>query len=131
MSPLNQIDRDLRGRQRAHSSHNRAIYDDISSGNGVPIRCQHCSHQSFRRSSLRATDFSQIFFMRYPVRCLRCGQRQMVSFTVAGISLPSSTKPQKFEVPTSKHWTEPPGDSSSYPSRPNDRAPRNTEDTEV
>jgi DNA-directed RNA polymerase subunit RPC12/RpoP len=122
MSPLNQIDRDLRGRQRAHSSHNRAIYDDISSGNGVPIRCQHCSHQSFRRSSLRATDFSQIFFMRYPVRCLRCGQRQMVSFTVAGISLPPSSRTQKdsFEVPTSKHWTEPSGDSSARHSRRND-----------
>jgi DNA-directed RNA polymerase subunit RPC12/RpoP len=114
MSPF---DQDSRNRQRAHSSHDRAIYSDVSaSNNGVPLRCQYCSHQSFRRSSLRAADFTQILLMRYPVRCLRCGQRQMVSFTVASISLSSSVKPRKsFEVPTSKYWSEPTGDSGSYP----------------
>jgi hypothetical protein len=118
MSRLDQSDRD-RGKHHAHSSHNNDLYSDMSVSNGVPLRCQYCSHQSFRRSSLRSSDLKQIFLMRYPVRCLRCGQRQMVSFTVAGISLPPSNRTQKdsFEVPTSKHWTEPRGDSSSSHSR--------------
>jgi DNA-directed RNA polymerase subunit RPC12/RpoP len=126
MSPF---DPDTRSRHRAHSSHDRAIYSDVSASNGVPLRCQYCSHQSFRRSSLRAADFTQILLMRYPVRCLRCGQRQLVSFTVASISLSSSIKPRKsFEVPTSKHWTEPTGDSGSY--RP-DRSPAEDGNTEA
>jgi hypothetical protein len=108
MSPLDQPDRDTRDKHRAQSSSNNASYSDFSTTNGVALRCQFCSHQSFRRSSLRTTDFSQILLMRYPVRCLRCGQRQMVSFTVAGVSLPPGVRHQKtFEVPTSKHWTEP------------------------
>ncbi len=127
MSPF---DQDSRNKQRAHSSHDRAIYSDMSTTKGgVPLRCQHCSHQSFRRSSLRSEDFTQILLMRYPVRCLRCGQRQMVSFTVASISLSSSVKPRKsFEVPTSKHWTEPTGDSGSYPTA---RPPVEDRDTEA
>ena len=92
---MNQFDQQIRSKQRPHSSHNNAIYGEVPAVSGVPLRCQHCSHQSFRRSSLRVNDLSQIFFMRYPVRCLRCGQRQMVSFTVAGISLSSSVKPQR------------------------------------
>ena len=114
MSPLDQSDRDSRGKHRAHSSHDNTSYSDVSATHGVPLRCQFCSHQSFRRSSLRASDFTQILLMRYPVRCLRCGQRQMVSFTLAGISLRPSTRPQKsFEPPSSKHWTEPTADSGS------------------
>ncbi len=122
MSPLDQFDRDSRGKHPAHSSHNNAIYGDVSTSSAVPLRCQYCSHQNFRRSSLRSSDLKQIFLMRYPVRCLRCGQRQMVSFTVAGISLPPSSRTQKdsFEVPGSKHWTEPSGDSSARHSRRND-----------
>jgi len=61
----------------------------------VPIRCQRCSGQTFRRSTLRSADALQIFLMRYPVRCLHCGLRQMVSFTIAGLSIPSSRKPQR------------------------------------
>jgi hypothetical protein len=131
MSPLNQPDQNIRGKQRAHSSHNRAVYDD-GAAKGVPICCQHCSHQSFRRSSLRAADLTQILLMRYPVRCLRCGQRQMVSFTIAGISLPPSVRPQKaFDVPTSKHWTEPTSDSSSHHLQHNDQSSAEDRNAEV
>ena len=56
---------------------------------GVPIQCQFCVGQRFRRSRLRAADIKHLLLMRYPVRCLFCNQRQMVSFTVAGVSLPS------------------------------------------
>jgi hypothetical protein len=75
----------------------------------MPIQCQYCSGQSFRRSRLRSEDFWQMVLMRYPVRCLRCSQRQMVSFTIAGIShssLTKHTRPVRADE-TWKHWTEP------------------------
>ncbi len=56
---------------------------------GVPLQCQFCIGQSFRRSRLRAGDIPQLLLMRYPVRCARCSQRQSVSFTVAAVSIPS------------------------------------------
>ena len=47
--------------------------------------------------------------MRYPVRCLRCSQRQLVSFTVAGISVPSHVKQRRARqmVAQHKNWSEP------------------------
>ena len=56
---------------------------------GIPLQCQFCVGQSFRRSRLRAADIPQLLLMRYPVRCARCSQRQTVSFTVAAVSIPS------------------------------------------
>ncbi len=56
---------------------------------GVPLQCQFCVGQSFRRSRLRTGDIPQLLLMRYPVRCARCSQRQNVSFTVAAVSIPS------------------------------------------
>jgi hypothetical protein len=67
---------------------------------GVPIRCQYCVGQSFRRSRLRSDDVRSIFLMRYPVRCLRCAQRQLVSFTLAGISLPANARTQRRRRPS-------------------------------
>ena len=64
----------------------------ISDHAGVPFRCQFCIGQNFRRSRLRGTDVKSMFLMRYPVRCLRCRQRQFVSFTLAGISVPSHVR---------------------------------------
>src|SRR5215472_1862633 len=62
---------------------------------GIPFQCQFCPGQAFRRSRLRSSDFWEILLMRYPVRCLRCSQRQTVSFTVAGISVPSHVKQRR------------------------------------
>ena len=59
---------------------------------GVPIQCQFCVGQRFRRSRLRVGDIKHLLLMRYPVRCLFCSQRQLVSFTVAGVSLPSHVR---------------------------------------
>ncbi len=59
---------------------------------GIPIQCQFCVGRNFRRSRWRKGDFKQLLLMRYPVRCLRCSQRQWVSFSVAGISIPSHAK---------------------------------------
>ncbi|HEX3569719.1 MAG TPA: hypothetical protein VHU44_02740 [Acidobacteriaceae bacterium] len=46
--------------------------------------------------------------MRYPVRCLRCGQRQLVSFTIASLSLSSSIKPRRKHRPIdpSTRWID-------------------------
>ncbi len=59
---------------------------------GLPVQCQFCVGREFRRSRLRVADVKQILSLRYPVRCLRCNQRQMVSFSVAGLSLPAHTR---------------------------------------
>lgn len=59
---------------------------------GIAIQCQFCAGQNFRRSRWRKGDLKQLLMMRYPVRCLRCSQRQWVSFSVAGISVPSHVK---------------------------------------
>jgi hypothetical protein len=98
-----------RRRQRPHSSLSKTPYLGVDALQGVPIRCQFCSSQSFRRSTLRAEDFSQLFLMRYPVRCLRCSQRQGVSFTIAGISLSSKIKPKRpgRNTPIPGAWNEP------------------------
>jgi hypothetical protein len=104
-----------RSRQRPHSSYNRTTFSDTSGG-PMPIQCQFCSGQTFRRSRLRAEDFWQVIRMRYPVRCLRCSQRQMVSFTVAGISLSSLTRhdrPVRAQQAW-KNWTAPAGDGNSH-----------------
>jgi DNA-directed RNA polymerase subunit RPC12/RpoP len=92
-------------------------YTNVPLARGMPLRCQHCSGQTFRRSTLRSADAWEIVLMRYPVRCLHCSQRQMVSFTVAGISLPSGIKPQK-PASTPPHWTDLPRDSDSHSAPP-------------
>ncbi len=71
------------------------VEDYVEDRAGVPIRCQFCIAQKFRRSRLRGDDVKSLLLMRYPVRCVRCGQRQLVSFTIAGISLASNVRPQR------------------------------------
>jgi len=95
-------------RHRSHPDREKTPYLGKDPLHGVPIQCQYCSGQAFRRSSLRSDDFNQIFLMRYPVRCLRCSQRQMVSFTVASLSLSSSVKPRRRHRPIdpSTRWVD-------------------------
>lgn len=96
---------------RPHSSYsaNDEQFSGVYAGSGVSIQCQFCPGQGFRRSTLRAEDLKDIFLMRYPVRCLRCSQRQLVSFTVAGVSVPSHVKQRRAKqtVSQQKHWSEP------------------------
>ena len=93
---------------------------------GIAIQCQFCSGKSFRRSSLRQDDFTQILMMRYPVRCLRCGQRQLVSYTVASLSYPSSFKPRRRHRPVdpAKRWI----DFTRHPDAPNPLRSAETEE---
>jgi hypothetical protein len=111
---------------RTHSPHKPTPYLGVDPFHGVPIQCQFCSGQSFRRSALRSDDFTEILLMRYPVRCLRCGQRQMVSYTIASLSLSSSIKPRRRHRPVdpSKRWV----DFTKHPDAPNPLLPTPTEE---
>jgi hypothetical protein len=58
-----------------------------------PGECEFCGSHQFRRSRLRQTDYMRVlFWLQYPVRCLRCKQRQVASITTAGLSVPSGVK---------------------------------------
>jgi len=102
-------------KQNPRSSSDRAITTAPLFSGGVAIRCLYCSSQNFRRSALRIEDLLSILTMRYPVRCLRCGERQAVSFTVAGLSLGPSARVKRMQRPaeTWQHWTEPKSNRST------------------
>ena len=74
---------------------------------GLAIRCHFCPGTSFRRSRFRAKDLRRLLLFQYPVRCLRCSQRQYVSFTVAGLSIASRVRHQRPPRPdeTWMNWT--------------------------
>jgi hypothetical protein len=126
MNFKNEFDGSRKRKEHAHSSHKRTPYLGVDPYHGVPIQCQFCSGQSFRRSTLRGDDFTQILLMRYPVRCLRCSQRQMVSYTIASLSLSSSIKPRRRHRPVdpSKQWI----DFTRHPDAPNPLTPSRTEE---
>lgn len=71
----------------------------------LDVHCQYCPGQQFRRSRLRAKDLRDIALMRYPVRCLRCSQRQFVSFTVAGLAISSTVKHSRPKK-AGENWPE-------------------------
>lgn len=102
-------DRFSRSAQRPHSSYNEALAAAPSYAGGIVIQCQFCSGQNFRRSRLQSQDLLELFQFRYPVRCLRCSQRQSVSFSIAAISVPSHVKQRRArrELAMHKHWSEP------------------------
>jgi hypothetical protein len=122
----NEYESSRRRTEHSHSSRNRTPYLGVDPYHGVPIQCQFCSGKDFRRSTLRSEDFTEILLMRYPVRCLRCGQRQMVSYTVASLSLSSSIKPRRRHRPVdpSKRWI----DFTRHPDAPNPLLPAHPEE---
>jgi hypothetical protein len=100
-----------RRKERSRSSKSHTSYFGDEPRKGVPIQCQYCSGQTFRRSTIRSEDLTEILLMRYPVRCLRCSQRQMVSFTIASLAISSSVKPSRKPrtLNASSQWKEPAG----------------------
>jgi hypothetical protein len=122
----NEYEGSRRRTERPHSTDNHTPYLGVDPYHGVPIQCQFCSGKEFRRSTLRSEDFTEILLMRYPVRCLRCGQRQMVSYTIASLSLSSSVKPRRRHRPVdpSKRWI----DFTRHPDAPNPLAPSRPEE---
>ena len=109
MSSPSQSNPQRRSSLRPHSSYSDTAFEDLNPVGGIPIHCQYCPAQDFRRSRLRFEDFKFIFMMRYPVRCLRCSQRQFVSFVIAAISIPSHIKQRRARrtLNQHKHWSEP------------------------
>jgi len=74
---------------------------------GGEFRCVFCPGTTFRRSRLRLKDMAPLLMLRYPVRCLRCSQRQLVSYSLAGISVAAHIKHQRLptEAESWKSWT--------------------------
>ncbi len=126
MSDHSNSARRRRGKEKVHSSFSESppVVGDYS--HGIAIQCQYCPGQAFRRSKLRAHDFQDLLLMRYPVRCLRCGQRQKVSFTLASVSVPSHVKPRRHRRSAEKFADWPP--SAGGAKAPGARGVQNTED---
>ncbi len=118
MSNLSHDTRSKRSRERHHSSYNgdssTAYY-----GGGVEIQCHFCPGQAFRRSRLRMQDIQDLLLMRYPVRCLRCGQRQAVSFAIASVSVPSHIKQRRHRRSAEKFPV------TGFAPQPDEFAPQN------
>jgi hypothetical protein len=49
--------------------------------------CQFCRSRKFLRSGVRGADIAAILLLHYPVRCLRCRQRQFTDFLTASMAL--------------------------------------------
>jgi hypothetical protein len=101
---------------RADTAEDRAARRSAELKDPLEIRCQFCSGQSFRRSRLRGIHLIELLRMRYPVRCLRCNQRQMVNFTIAGLSLASTSRRGRASEKPHASWAE--WTEGSAPARP-------------
>ena len=82
---------------------------------GIPFQCRYCPAQAFRRSRLRVDDLKHFLMMRYPVRCLRCSQRQPVSFTVAALSTPSYVRQRRARQAIREQKRQDVAETSSTP----------------
>jgi hypothetical protein len=88
-------------------------YDDkalLKLGAGV-VACTFCGHARFRRSRLRFNDLLELLMLRYPLRCMRCSQRQYNTVNVAMMSIPprSANGRMTTDAPGSswQSWTDP------------------------
>ena len=81
------------------------------------IACAFCAHTRFRRSRVRIHDLKELMLLRYPVRCMRCNQRQYASYLTAGISLPPKSHGPRLARggETWKAWTEQGMDGQKLP----------------
>ena len=72
------------------------------------IGCVFCANTKFRRSRVRFHDLRELLMLRYPMRCMRCNQRQYGYYLTAALA--SAAKSQNSQVArgsdTWKAWTE-------------------------
>jgi hypothetical protein len=70
-------------------------------------RCRFCPGREFRRSRFRPRDSVHLLLLRYPVRCLRCRQRQMISVFAAARAESSKVRIERTPEPadTWRNWT--------------------------
>jgi hypothetical protein len=47
----------------------------------METRCHFCGQSKFRASHFRSRDLGQSLLLRFPVRCLNCGQRTYASLS--------------------------------------------------
>jgi hypothetical protein len=75
------------------------------------VACTFCGHARFRRSRLRFHDLAELLMLRYPLRCMRCSQRQYNAVNVALLSMPPRSKSGRITTdgPGSswQSWTDP------------------------
>lgn len=72
------------------------------------IGCVFCTNPTFRRSRVRIHDLRELLLLRYPMRCMRCNQRQYGYLLTAGLALgprSQSTRVARGKE-TWKAWTE-------------------------
>lgn len=72
------------------------------------IACAFCGNTRFRRSRVRLPDLMEVLLLRYPLRCMRCNQRQYGSYLTAGLSLPPKSHGVRVAhgSDTWQAWTE-------------------------
>jgi hypothetical protein len=63
-------------------------------------RCRFCPGHEFRRSRFRPRDVFRLLLLRYPVRCLRCRQRQTVTVFAAARAESSKARIERAPEPT-------------------------------
>jgi hypothetical protein len=69
--------RDVRAKDGIHLTHLKKASEPPAP------RCRFCPGHEFRRSRFRARDALRLLLLRYPVRCLRCRQRQTITVFAA------------------------------------------------
>ncbi|GAA3754520.1 hypothetical protein [Terriglobus aquaticus] len=72
------------------------------------IGCVFCANTKFRRSRVRIHDVGELLLLRYPMRCMRCNQRQYGYFVTAAYALPPRSHNTRVDrgQDTWKAWTE-------------------------
>ena len=84
-----------------------AAVPTMSVDDGV-IGCVFCTNPTFRRSRVRIHDIVELLLLRYPMRCMRCNQRQYGYFLTAGMALGPRSQSARVArgKETWKAWTE-------------------------
>lgn len=83
------------------------------------IGCAFCANVKFRRSRVRFHDLRELLLLRYPMRCMRCNQRQYGYFLTAALALSPRSLSARVSrgAETWKAWTEP-GETTQASQRP-------------
>ena len=71
------------------------------------LGCEFCGYNRFRRSRFRFPDLLELLRLRYPMRCMRCSQRQYHDVNLALLSVgPKAEGPRIAEgIETWQNWT--------------------------
>jgi hypothetical protein len=81
------------------------------------LACEFCGYNRFRRSRTRFRDLMELLMMRYPVRCMRCGQRQYFELTFALLAHAPKAQVERVAEGTDtwQNWTQATGEAPDQP----------------